>query len=110
MNWLTSLFKSSRPTAQINYHFAELSDIGGRDYNEDRMAHSINNNMVLMIVADGLGGHESGEIAAQLICEQIVKLTRVRTRQLEKDLQPHFKALIEKALTTSWSICPYPSL
>lgn len=42
------------------------SNLGARDINEDRVGHWTAPGAVLMAVADGLGGHIHGELAAQL--------------------------------------------
>ncbi|OIQ90193.1 serine/threonine phosphatase stp [mine drainage metagenome] len=39
---------------------------GGRQYNQDRIAYSYSKDAMLAVLADGMGGHSSGEIAAQL--------------------------------------------
>ena len=39
---------------------------GPRDYNQDRLAYSYSKDALLLVVADGMGGHRHGEIAAQL--------------------------------------------
>lgn len=42
------------------------SNVGARDINEDRVGHWTAPGAVLMAVADGLGGHIHGELAAQI--------------------------------------------
>jgi serine/threonine protein phosphatase PrpC len=44
----------------------QASVLGAREANEDRVAHWTAPEAVLMAVADGLGGHLHGELAAQL--------------------------------------------
>lgn len=39
---------------------------GPRPYNQDRLAYSYSKDALLLILADGMGGHRHGEIAAQL--------------------------------------------
>ena len=39
---------------------------GPRPYNQDRLAYSYSKDAVLLVVADGMGGHRHGEVAAQL--------------------------------------------
>lgn len=39
---------------------------GQRTYNEDRLAYSYSKDSLLLVLADGMGGHRHGEIAAQL--------------------------------------------
>lgn len=44
----------------------QVSSVGTRDINEDRVGHWSSHETVLMAVADGLGGHMHGELAAQI--------------------------------------------
>ena len=49
----------------------QVSRIGGRKKNEDRMGYFYTPGSAIFLVADGLGGHPKGEVAAQ-ICLQVV--------------------------------------
>lgn len=42
------------------------SQIGGRKVNQDRLAYSYSKDVLLMVIADGMGGHARGEIAAEI--------------------------------------------
>ena len=53
------------------YSVAQQSYQGGRDYNEDRTAVFERDNALLMVVADGLGGHAGGDIAAQAFIDAL---------------------------------------
>ncbi|PKO24903.1 MAG: serine/threonine-protein phosphatase [Betaproteobacteria bacterium HGW-Betaproteobacteria-8] len=44
---------------------------GPRPYNEDRLAYSYSKDSLLMVVADGMGGHRHGEVAAQLAVKSL---------------------------------------
>ena len=39
---------------------------GPRQYNQDRLAYSYSKDALLLVLADGMGGHRNGEVAAQL--------------------------------------------
>lgn len=39
---------------------------GPRPYNQDRLAYSYSKDALLLVIADGMGGHRHGELAAQL--------------------------------------------
>lgn len=42
------------------------SIIGGRKVNQDRLAYSYSKDVLMMVIADGMGGHARGEIAAEV--------------------------------------------
>jgi serine/threonine protein phosphatase PrpC len=49
------------------------SRIGGRKSNQDRVAHCYSRDALLMVIADGMGGHLHGEIAAQIAVQYITE-------------------------------------
>jgi PPM family protein phosphatase len=58
----------------MKYQIAQLSVAGGRSVNEDRVGIAERGNAVLLAVADGLGGHSGGELAAQTVIETVLKV------------------------------------
>ena len=56
----------------MKYELASLSAVGGRSNNQDRVAHAERENAVLMAVADGLGGHAGGDLAAEALTQTAV--------------------------------------
>ncbi|MGH8725886.1 MAG: PP2C family protein-serine/threonine phosphatase, partial [Burkholderiales bacterium] len=44
----------------------QASRVGAREINEDRVGRWATGGAVLLAVADGLGGHQHGEVAAQI--------------------------------------------
>ena len=57
---------------------------GGRKYNQDRVAYSYSKDAVLLVVADGMGGHYHGEVAAQITVQMIADM-------FQKHARPHIK-------------------
>jgi PPM family protein phosphatase len=49
----------------MNFSVFQASRIGGRKYNQDRVAYAYSNEALLLVLADGMGGHLHGEVAAQ---------------------------------------------
>jgi PPM family protein phosphatase len=73
------------------------SRIGQRNSNQDRVAYSYSRDALLTVVADGMGGHLHGEVAAQIAVEYI-------TQAFQRDAQPHVAdatAFLSKALTNA---------
>ena len=56
----------------MKFSIFQSSRQGGRKYNQDRLAYSYSRDALLMVVADGMGGHFHGEIAAQIAVQFLV--------------------------------------
>jgi serine/threonine protein phosphatase PrpC len=50
----------------MKYAIVQDSRVGGRRINQDRVGHWRTSQSLLMVVADGLGGHSHGEVAAEV--------------------------------------------
>jgi PPM family protein phosphatase len=57
----------------MKYSIAQASRVGAREINQDRVGQWSTPHALLMAVADGLGGHQHGEIAAQIAVEVLGK-------------------------------------
>jgi len=53
----------------MKYQLAYHSLAGGRATNQDRVVCTERDNAVLMVLADGLGGHEGGALAAEILTQ-----------------------------------------
>lgn len=65
---------------------------GPRAYNQDRLAYSYSKDALLLVVADGMGGHRHGEVAAQLA---VTTMTEAFQRLAVPTLSSPAKFLIE---------------
>lgn len=50
----------------MNFSIYQSSHQGGRKYNQDCVAHAYTDQTLLLVLADGMGGHSHGELAAQI--------------------------------------------
>ena len=58
------------------YKTAQVSRLGNRPSNQDRFAVIETENAVLMVLADGMGGHARGELAAQILVDTFARRFR----------------------------------
>lgn len=56
----------------------QQSHIGGRKVNQDRMGYSYTREALLLVLADGMGGHQRGEIAAAIALQSLAALFRAQ--------------------------------
>ena len=50
----------------MQFSVYQESQIGGRKVNQDRMGYSFTRDALLLVLADGMGGHLSGEVASSI--------------------------------------------
>lgn len=50
----------------MNFSVHQASHIGNRKFNQDRVAYAYTSEALLLVLADGMGGHLNGELAASL--------------------------------------------
>ena len=53
----------------MQFSVYQESQIGGRKLNQDRMGYSFTRDALLLVLADGMGGHLRGEVAAQIMMQ-----------------------------------------
>jgi|SRR5471032_1526552 len=58
----------------MQFSVYQESHIGGRKVNQDRMGYSFTRDALLLVLADGMGGHLRGEIAATVALQSISAL------------------------------------
>lgn len=69
----------------MKFSIYQESKLGARQVNQDRMGFSYSRDSLLMIVADGMGGHANGEIAAQITLQTIASQFQQRARPVIRD-------------------------
>ncbi len=74
----------------------QASKIGGRKYNQDRVGYAYTNESLLLVLADGMGGHMHGEIAAQIAVHTFMRafgrLEHARVKEPEVFLRATMRA------------------
>ena len=64
----------------MQFSVYQQSHIGGRKVNQDRMGYSFTRDALLLLLADGMGGHQGGEIAAGIAMQTVGQMFRVQAR------------------------------
>jgi serine/threonine protein phosphatase PrpC len=69
----------------LKYTIGEHTLRGSRRINQDRIACAERDNAVLLVLADGLGGHARGELASELLTQTIIQqFTSIRQPLIEQ--------------------------
>lgn len=55
----------------MKFEIFQESRVGARPYNQDRLGHWRTKDALMLVLADGMGGHLHGEVAAQLAVEAV---------------------------------------
>ncbi len=55
----------------MRFSIFQDTEIGGRSVNQDRMGYCFTSDSLMMILADGMGGHLRGEVAAQMTLQSV---------------------------------------
>ena len=80
----------------MQFSVYQESHIGGRKVNQDRMGYSFTRDALLLVLADGMGGHLRGEMAATIMMQTISamfqQLATPYVRKPERFLEEAFLA------------------
>ena len=69
----------------MKFSVFQVSRKGGRLKNEDRMGYCYTRESGLFVLADGMGGHPEGEVAAQMALQSIAAVYQREARPIIKD-------------------------
>lgn len=93
---------------QITMNIAYITDVGlVREDNED--SHYVDEELGLLIVADGIGGHQAGEVASQMAVE-IIPLMLKMVLEKKDQIQKHILEAMYKANEEILAAADDPSL
>ena len=87
---------------------------GDRTGNEDRVGYSYSRDVLLMTVADGMGGHADGEVAAEIAITEITRRFQQEARNklrkpsefLMSAIQSAHRAIVSHAVANNMLECP----
>ena len=68
----------------MQFSVYQESQIGGRKVNQDRMGYSYTRDALLLVLADGMGGHLRGEVAATILMQTM-------STMFQKNATPYVK-------------------
>ena len=66
----------------MKFSVFQLSRRGGRALNEDRMGYCYTREAALFVLADGMGGHPDGEVAAQIALQVVSTLFQQKAKPM----------------------------
>ena len=78
----------------MKFSVFQVSRRGGRQQNEDRMGYCYTRESGLFVLADGMGGHPEGEVAAQLALQTIAALYQKQARPVVEDTREFLSAAL----------------
>jgi len=81
----------------MKFSVFQLSRKGGREKNEDRMGYCYTKASGIFLLADGMGGHPEGEVAAQIVLQTISALYQKEATPEIDDVQAFFNMAIMAA-------------
>jgi serine/threonine protein phosphatase PrpC len=90
------------------------SRTGDRKGNEDRVGYSYSRDVLLMIIADGMGGHIDGEVAAEIAVTEITRRFQQEARNklkkpaefLTSAIQSAHRSIVSHAVEHNLLECP----
>jgi serine/threonine protein phosphatase PrpC len=90
------------------------SKVGDRKGNEDRVGYSYSKDVLMMVIADGMGGHEQGEVAAEIAVTEITRRFQQEARNklkkpfdfLVSAIQSAHRAIVSHAVERNLLECP----
>ena len=78
----------------MKFSVFQLSRRGGREKNEDRMGYSYTRESALFVLADGMGGHPKGEVAAQIAIQAVSAMFQHQARPALKNVPEFLSAAL----------------
>jgi serine/threonine protein phosphatase PrpC len=98
----------------VRFTIFQDSRVGDRKGNEDRVGYSYSRDVLLMIIADGMGGHIDGEVAAEIAVTEITRRFQQEARNklkkpadfLVSAIQSAHRSIVSHAVEHNLLECP----
>lgn len=81
----------------MKFSVYQVSHRGGRELNEDRLAHAYTQDAVLLLLADGMGGHPEGEQAAEIAVQTFRACFEAEARPVLADVEAFLTRTLDLA-------------
>ena len=78
----------------MKFSVFQISRRGGRESNEDRMGYCYTRESSVFVLADGMGGHPEGEVAAQIALQTVSALFQRQAKPALKDVPAFLSAAL----------------
>ncbi len=78
----------------MKFSVFQISRRGGRESNEDRMGYCYTRESSVFVLADGMGGHPEGEVAAQIALQTVSALFQRQATPALKDVPAFLSAAL----------------
>ena len=78
----------------MKFSVFQISRRGGRESNEDRMGYCYTRESGVFVLADGMGGHPEGEVAAQIALQTVSALFQRQAKPALKDVPAFLSAAL----------------
>lgn len=78
----------------MKFSVFQISRRGGREKNEDRMGYCYTRESGLFVLADGMGGHPEGEVAAQIAMQTVAALFQRQAKPTLENVQEFLSAAL----------------
>ncbi|NIC42688.1 PP2C family serine/threonine-protein phosphatase [Aquabacterium sp. A08] len=88
----------------MKFSVYQVSRQGGRPLNEDRLGYTYTRGAVLLVLADGMGGHPEGEKAAEIAVQAFTRAFRAQAQPTLADPRAFLEATV---LAASQAIADY---
>ncbi len=81
----------------MNFSIYQASQQGGRKYNQDCVGHAYTDKALLLILADGMGGHSHGELAAQITIKTFMQAFSIEAKPILQDPEDFLSRVMRRA-------------